>query len=160
MRPRLAMDLLFASCLSVRVRCAGRLTIRRSNSPAMFDRSCRTAVFDVMAPTASAVRPTCGWTAPTVCFGDHDGHPIVVPGRPDTSELMRRMTSVDPDFQMPPPESGLSLSQSEIGPDSPVDQRGSKMGKSLGVCYARASASSGRPTVGLAAKRNRSVCAG
>lgn len=37
----------------------------------------------------------------------------IVPGSPDTSELMRRVLSNDPDLRMPPPESELSLSEAD-----------------------------------------------
>ena len=37
------------------------------------------------------------------------GVAAVVPGRPDSSEVIRRITSSDPDEQMPPPESKRSL---------------------------------------------------
>ena len=36
------------------------------------------------------------------------------PKRPDKSESLKRMKSDDPDYQMPPPESNLSLSDQEI----------------------------------------------
>ncbi len=42
------------------------------------------------------------------------GGPIVVPGDPSASELIRRITSDDPDERMPPPESGKSLSSTNI----------------------------------------------
>ena len=38
----------------------------------------------------------------------------VVPGNPDKSKLYRRISSTDPDFMMPPPDSGKKLTQSEI----------------------------------------------
>jgi hypothetical protein len=38
----------------------------------------------------------------------------IVPGKSDASELVRRILSADPDEQMPPPESGKSLSESQI----------------------------------------------
>ena len=38
----------------------------------------------------------------------------IVPGKPHKSELLRRITSADPTFQMPPVESNLSLSATEI----------------------------------------------
>ena len=39
----------------------------------------------------------------------------IVPGKPEASELMRRITSQDPDYQMPTPDSHLgSLSEQEI----------------------------------------------
>ena len=39
---------------------------------------------------------------------------IIKPGRPDQSELIRRITATDPDDHMPPAESNLSLSADEI----------------------------------------------
>jgi hypothetical protein len=40
--------------------------------------------------------------------------PVVRPGHPNDSELIRRITSVDPDERMPPAESGQPLSEQEI----------------------------------------------
>ncbi|HAD61604.1 MAG TPA: hypothetical protein DCG12_20385, partial [Planctomycetaceae bacterium] len=37
----------------------------------------------------------------------------VVPGKPDQSQLVARILSSDPDVQMPPPDSGLKLSDAE-----------------------------------------------
>ncbi len=39
---------------------------------------------------------------------------IVAPGAPAASELIRRVSSSDPQVQMPPPESNLSLTETEI----------------------------------------------
>ena len=36
------------------------------------------------------------------------------PGDPSTSELFDRISSIDPDQQMPPPDSGVSLSGAQI----------------------------------------------
>jgi len=44
---------------------------------------------------------------------DLGGYAAVVPGKPDQSELVLRVTDDDPDYRMPPPESNLSLSASE-----------------------------------------------
>ncbi|MCA9121862.1 MAG: PSD1 domain-containing protein [Planctomycetaceae bacterium] len=38
----------------------------------------------------------------------------IVPGKPDESELIARVSSTDPDTQMPPPDSGKSLTKDEI----------------------------------------------
>ena len=38
----------------------------------------------------------------------------IVPGKPDKSELVARITSDDPDVRMPPPDSGKNLSPEEI----------------------------------------------
>jgi hypothetical protein len=42
------------------------------------------------------------------------GHRPVVPGKPDESELLRRVTSTDPDEVMPRPDHGPRLSEAEI----------------------------------------------
>ncbi|HVJ81941.1 MAG TPA: c-type cytochrome domain-containing protein, partial [Planctomycetia bacterium] len=42
------------------------------------------------------------------------GTPAVVPGKPDASELVARISSVDPDVQMPPPSSNRHLSAADV----------------------------------------------
>jgi hypothetical protein len=42
------------------------------------------------------------------------GTTIVVPGKPDESELVERITSTDPNLQMPPPKSGGRLSGEQV----------------------------------------------
>ena len=44
-----------------------------------------------------------------------DGKRAVVPGRPDQSELIRRITSADEARRMPPPRSGHKLTPGQIG---------------------------------------------
>jgi hypothetical protein len=44
---------------------------------------------------------------------DREGHPAVVPFKPDASELIRRITSSNPDERMPPADSGKSLKPEE-----------------------------------------------
>ncbi len=45
---------------------------------------------------------------------DLDGHAAIVPGKPSESELVARSTSGDPDYAMPPHDSGKKLSTREI----------------------------------------------
>ena len=47
----------------------------------------------------------------TADLGDHAA---IVPGKPDESELIARITSTDPDLVMPPPEAGRQLSENEV----------------------------------------------
>jgi len=47
-------------------------------------------------------------------FSSPSGVAIVTPGKPEASELLRRITANDPDEHMPPAESNLSLSADEI----------------------------------------------
>jgi mono/diheme cytochrome c family protein len=42
------------------------------------------------------------------------GERAIVPGDPDASELVRRISSTDPDLRMPPPKSGHELTPAEI----------------------------------------------
>jgi hypothetical protein len=44
---------------------------------------------------------------------DNPGRFALVPGKPDSSELWRRVCSREEDYQMPPPQSHLSLSEAE-----------------------------------------------
>lgn len=41
-------------------------------------------------------------------------HSNVIPGNPDDSELIRRLTSDDPDERMPPPDSNLRITNAEV----------------------------------------------
>jgi len=45
---------------------------------------------------------------------DLGGHAAIVPGQPDQSALIARITSTDPDVVMPPPEAGPPLSADQI----------------------------------------------
>jgi len=47
-------------------------------------------------------------------LADLGGHAAVVPGKPDTSELMKRISSSDPDEMMPPKGAGKKLTPHEI----------------------------------------------
>lgn len=46
-------------------------------------------------------------------LADRSGHPAVVPGQPEKSELIARISSNDPEQQMPPPKSQKSLTSSQ-----------------------------------------------
>ena len=45
---------------------------------------------------------------------DLGGHAAIVPGKADESELIRRITSTDPDIVMPPPEAGERLPEKQV----------------------------------------------
>jgi mono/diheme cytochrome c family protein len=45
----------------------------------------------------------------------HDGKAAIVPGKPDQSELLRRITTTDRDDLMPPAKSGKKLTKDQIG---------------------------------------------
>lgn len=50
---------------------------------------------------------------PEAAYAPRDGHPAIVPGQPEQSEVMRRIVSTDPDDKMPPPDSGKTLSATD-----------------------------------------------
>src|SRR4029077_19226101 len=45
---------------------------------------------------------------------DKKGRPAVVPGAPDKSELVRRISSTDEDVRMPPPETKNTLTPDQV----------------------------------------------
>jgi mono/diheme cytochrome c family protein len=47
-------------------------------------------------------------------FADLGGHRAIVPHKPQESELIARITSTDPDEQMPPPDAARQLSKDDI----------------------------------------------
>ena len=46
-------------------------------------------------------------------FAERESGPAIVSGRADESQVWQRITSTDPDLQMPPPETGKPLDESE-----------------------------------------------
>jgi mono/diheme cytochrome c family protein len=47
-------------------------------------------------------------------LAERDGSPAIVPGRPEQSAVVARITSADPDERMPPKETGRKLSAEQI----------------------------------------------
>ncbi len=50
----------------------------------------------------------------TAVIDKKTGAQIIAPGKPEKSEVIRRITTTDPDDHMPPPDSNLSLNKDEI----------------------------------------------
>ena len=68
----------------------------------------------VTGPTRGAARGTCGSTPARTCSPTAAAIAVVVPGQPEESELIARITSDDPDEVMPPPESRRSLTKAQV----------------------------------------------
>ena len=66
-------------------------------------------------------------------FRSADGSTVVVPGKPDESELWLRITSDDPETRMPPPKAGKPLAPAAGRPDPPLDRAGSRLEGALVV---------------------------
>ncbi len=47
-------------------------------------------------------------------FAEHEGRKAIVPGRPEQSELYRRLTTDDADDRMPPTKTGRSLTRAQL----------------------------------------------
>src|SRR5262245_54105960 len=61
------------------------------------------------------------------------GATAIVPGKPDDSELVKRIMSKDADEMMPPPDSGKVLSDAERAVLRRWNEQGGKYEKALGV---------------------------
>jgi hypothetical protein len=46
-------------------------------------------------------------------IAEHDGQTAVIPGQPDASELLKRITSTDPELVMPPPETKQTVTPAQ-----------------------------------------------
>jgi hypothetical protein len=58
-----------------------------------------------------------------------DKDPVIVPGKSDESEFVRRVTSDDPDERMPPPKSGKTLTPAQVELLKRWVDQGAKWGK-------------------------------
>ena len=60
---------------------------------------------------------------------DRNGHHVVLPGKPDESELWLRINSTDDDLRMPPPELGRTLQPGQVDLITQWIQQGAKWGR-------------------------------
>ena len=65
-------------------------------------------------------------------LADLGGHAAIVPGKPEASELVRRISSDDPDERMPPAESGKNVSPSPDRAGAALDRRRRQVAGALG----------------------------
>lgn len=102
----LGILLLSATCLSL------------ADEPVSFDRQIRPilseACFQCHGPDPESRKAKLRLDTQEDAFADRDGRAAIVPGKPDESELLRRISSHDPDEMMPPPKAGEALSESEV----------------------------------------------
>jgi hypothetical protein len=62
-------------------------------------------------------------------FREKAGRAVIVPGKPAESELVRRVSSTDPDEQMPPPDSNRKLTAKQIETLTRWVEQGAKWGQ-------------------------------
>ncbi|MEO6182724.1 MAG: DUF1549 domain-containing protein, partial [Verrucomicrobiota bacterium] len=70
--------------------------------------------FNCHGPDKSQRKAKLRLDTETGAFGELDGKYPVVAGKPNESEMIRRITSSDPEEQMPPPKSGKKLRPHQI----------------------------------------------
>ena len=70
-------------------------------------------------------------------FRSADGTTIVVPGKPEESELLARIASDDPELRMPPPKHAARLNAGADRTDQTLDRGRGRVEGALGVYSAR-----------------------
>lgn len=92
--------------------------LHAAGDPVSFDRQIRPilseACFQCHGPDPESRKAKLRLDTPDGAFADRGGYAAIVPGKPDESELIRRISSHDPDEMMPPPKSGEALSDAEV----------------------------------------------
>ncbi|HZL38608.1 MAG TPA: DUF1553 domain-containing protein [Tepidisphaeraceae bacterium] len=104
--------MLFVACASAIVQCAP------AGAPIQFDRQVMPILSDncyfCHGPDEKARKAHLRFDTQAGAFRLKDGKSVIVPGRSGDSEIIRRITSSDPDVKMPPPKSNRKLSQVQI----------------------------------------------
>ena len=80
----------------------------------IFDRFCQINVSPVTVPIRQCGKPTYGLTRKKGAFSAPSGYPIIVPGEPENSELVLRITHENIDQRMPPQISNRQPTQEDI----------------------------------------------
>jgi hypothetical protein len=96
----------------------GAQSALQAPAPLDFDREVRPILsencFKCHGPDASQRKADLRLDTKEGAFGPAGEGRAIVPGRPEESELYRRITALDPDDVMPPPESGKKLGAEQI----------------------------------------------
>ena len=98
-----------AIALSAQAAESGKLSFNRDIRPILSDNCFRCHGFDKNTREADL-----RLDVPEVAFADREGVKPIVPGKPEESEVIRRITSDDVDERMPPPDSHQSLTAAEV----------------------------------------------
>jgi hypothetical protein len=91
----------------------------QSSAPVQFAREIRPILsdqcFECHGPDQAARQADLRFDLPEGLFGAAESGQIpITPGQPELSELLRRVTSNDPDQRMPPPEKGAPLKPAQV----------------------------------------------
>ncbi len=97
---------LLACCVAA---ADGPLSYERQIQP-ILSRAC----FQCHGPDETARKAKLRLDDRANAFAQREGGAAIVPGKPDESEVIRRITSIDPDVHMPPPKHGERLPDASI----------------------------------------------
>src|SRR5438128_9289271 len=115
---RLTALTLVATC-SIGAAFAASAKKQSATDPVDFSSQIRPVIsskcFSCHGPDESSRKATLRLDLREGALKDHKGVRAIVPGDLENSELVRRITTTDPDDVMPPPKSGRALSPAEIG---------------------------------------------
>lgn len=114
-----ASALIVLALLALRVANRGQHADRSTIATALqFNRDIRPILADKCfachGPDANQRQKDLRLDVRDVAIAARNGVQAIVPGKPSDSELVRRITSSDPAYRMPPPDSQLSLSADEV----------------------------------------------
>src|SRR5690349_305921 len=98
--------LLLALALQASGASAGKLEFNRDVRPILADKC-----FKCHGPDGNARKADLRLDRRDDALAKHDCGPSIVPGKPDQSEVVRRIETDDEDDQMPPRKSNLQLSK-------------------------------------------------
>lgn len=90
----------------------------QADSDIQFNRDIRPILSDICfkchGPDSTKRQAELRFDSAESALAARGGHAAIVPGKPEQSELIRRITSTDADERMPPADSGLKLSAKQI----------------------------------------------
>ena len=107
--PLLAVIVGLCFCPTGAARAAGPIDFNRQIRPLLADRC-----FACHGPDESKRDSALRLDTREGALAEIEGHHAITPGKPDESELVRRISSQDPDLRMPPADSNKQLSAEEI----------------------------------------------
>jgi Protein of unknown function (DUF1553)/Protein of unknown function (DUF1549)/Concanavalin A-like lectin/glucanases superfamily/Planctomycete cytochrome C len=88
------------------------------NRPFEFNRDIRPilsdACFNCHGPDKSKRKADLHFDVEEGARGDRGGYFVIVPGKPDESEMLKRVASADPKKRMPPPSAGPALTKEQV----------------------------------------------
>ena len=116
--PRFSSSRLLVLTLCGGTLCLSTACFLQAEAPVDFNRNIRSVIsntcFRCHGPDEAERQADLRLDTRDGALADLGGHAAVVPGKPDESEMLARITSTDPDVMMPPPGAGKQLGPREV----------------------------------------------